>query len=204
MDGIRRLRVELLQEIRAADLRPQLPADATVAALPGGGQAEIRWRPIGSSFGAAGRELLLRCPACGASRRVLRRQRAGPWRCAGCLPPLLWPCQARPGGRRRKPASYRLSQLHDRTVRTLRRLDLPPVIAPPPELVTLCQLLPPAPSPRRQRHRLTNRKRAALLQRLTALEAEHQRLQEARTRQLLQRVSALMASDLLRETLPAA
>lgn len=203
MAPVRRLPVQLLQAIRAADLRPQLLPDATAVALPGGGEALIRWRPIGSSFGAAGRELLLICPACGACRRVLRRQPGGRWRCAGCLPPLLWPSQARPGGRHRKPPTYRLAQLHDRAVRTLRRLDLPPVIAPPPELVSLCQLLPPPP-PRRHRHRLTNRKRAALLQQIAALEAEHQRLQEERTRQLLQRVSALLAADLLQETMPAA
>lgn len=203
MDGVRRLPVQLLQAIRAAELRPQLLPDATAVALPGGGQALIRWRPIGSSFGAAGRELLLICPACGASRRVLRRQLAGPWRCAGCLPPLLWPCQARPGGRHRKPPTYRLAQLHDRAGRTLRRLDLPPPLTPSPVVEAMRQLLPPPP-PRRHRHRLTNRKRAALLQQIAALEAEHQRLQEERTRQLLQRVSALLAADLLQETMPAA
>ena len=204
MAPVRRLPVNTLQTIRAAALRPQLRPDATAVALPGGGQALIRWRPIGSSFGAAGRELLLHCPACGASRRVLRRQRAGPWRCAGCLPPLLWPCQARPGGRRRKPPTYRLAQLHDRTVRTLRRLDLPPPLTPLPVVDAMRQLLPPAPPERRHRHRLTNRNRAALLQQLTALEAEHQQLQEERTRQLLQRVSVLLAADLLQETMPAA
>ena len=203
MDRVRRLPVETLQEIRAADLRPQLPADATAAALPGGGQALIRWRSIGSSFGAAGRELLVICPACGASRRLLRRQLAGPWRCAGCLPPLLWPSQARPGGRRSKPPTYRLAQLHDRAARLCRRLDLPPPVPPSPVVESRRQLLPPPPRPR-HRHRLTHKKRAALLQQIAAIDAEHQRLQEEQARQLLQRVSVLLAADLLQEMMPAA
>ena len=83
---MRRPRAECCHRLALADLRPLVqPGDAALD-LPDGTTLALRWGGVRGCFGGRpGRALLLVCPICSRSARVL-------WRPPGCGWGCCWGC----------------------------------------------------------------------------------------------------------------
>lgn len=155
--------------LRSAQLRPLVPLGAKHHRLADGTVLRLAWQPCRGCWGPSGRgsALLVRCPGCDAPCRLLRRPPGGPWGCWRCQP-LSYPSHRRSGAPagRRKPATWQADQLEELQARAV----LLAGVAWPPRRwlwvrrdLEALPLLPGAP-------RLSARRRAALLDRIDALQ----------------------------------
>lgn len=167
-----RPKTEACQLLAAATLRPVVAPGAEHHTLPDGTALALQWRPVRFCFGGGpGVELLARCPSCGAWCRVLRRPPGQAWSCWRCQP-VSHPIHRRSGNRRGqpKPSTWRLDQIKAQQERAA---DLLGLEAWPPPGLSICWSLPDLAriKPRPGAPRVSFRRRLALLQRLSALEA---------------------------------
>ena len=80
---MRRHRAEACDRLALADVRPLVEPGAAAAALPDGTALALRWGAARGCYGGQpGRALLLACPVCSRSARVLWRP---PWLRLGVL-----------------------------------------------------------------------------------------------------------------------
>ena len=106
---MRRHRAEACDRLALADVRPLVEPGAAAAALPDGTALDLRWGTARGCYGGRpGRVLLLSCPVCSRSARVLWRPPGCGWGCCKCWP-LSHASHRRPGAHRgrQKPLRWR-------------------------------------------------------------------------------------------------
>lgn len=164
-----RPRAEHCRRLALADLRPLVEPPAAALALGDGTELGLRWGPARGCYGGRpGRALLLLCPSCRRSCRVLWSPPAAPWACGLCHR-ISYRSHRRPGAHRGrpKPMRWRREAIHAEQHRCAELLGL--ALFPPDRLIwglgdlLAAPLRPDAPG-------LSWRRRLALLQRLDALE----------------------------------
>ena len=100
---MRRHRAEACDRLALADVRPLVEPGAAAAALPDGTALALRWGTARGCYGGRpGRVLLLSCPVCSRSARVLWRPPGCGWGCCKCWP-LSHASHRRPGAHREPP-----------------------------------------------------------------------------------------------------
>lgn len=166
---ISRLRPEECSTLRSADLRALVPPDAEHHLLADGTVLRLAWQRCSGCWGPSGKgkALLVICPGCGSRCRLLRRPPAGPWGCWRCRPlsTISHRRSGAPAGRG-KPATWQAERLEALQARAVL---LAGVAWPPPRWLWArgdleeLPLLAGAP-------RLSARRRAALLDRIDALQ----------------------------------
>lgn len=166
---MRRPRAEACDRLALADVRGLVEPGAAAAALPDGTALALHWGEARGCYGGrSGLALLLVCPICSRSARVLWRPPGRGWGCCRCWP-LSHDSHRRPGARkgRPKPLRWRRDQLHREQHRCADLLGLE--CWPPERLLWSArdlQLAARRPdAPRISRHR-----QQALIRRLDALE----------------------------------
>lgn len=165
----RRPRAEDCERLTSTDLRGTVPSDAERAVLSDGTELELRWRQVKGCWGGkGGRTLLIACPRCRATVRVLWRPPGTGWGCWRCCP-ISHRSHRRSGSRpgKPKPLSWRLEQLMAEQQRTADLLGL--AEWPPPALMWSWRDLVDAPR-LPDAPRLSSERQEALLLRLDALE----------------------------------
>jgi hypothetical protein len=165
-----RPRAERCRRLALVDVRPLVEPPADAVALRDGTELELRWGPAHGCYGGRpGRALLLVCPSCRRSCRVLWSPPAAPWACGLCHR-ISYRSHRRPGARkgRPKPMRWHREAIHREQYRCVDLLGLAQY--PPNRLIWTmrdlfeAELRPDPP-------RLAWRRRLALLQRLDALES---------------------------------
>ncbi len=165
-----RPRAERCRRLSLADLRTLVEPPAAALALRDGTELELRWGPARGCYGGRpGRALLLLCPSCRRSCRVLWSPPAAPWACGLCHR-ISYRSHRRPGARKGqpKPMRWRLEAIHAEQRRCADLLGLAQY--PPSRLIWSLRDLLEAPL-RPDAPRQHWRRRLALLQRLDALES---------------------------------
>jgi len=118
--------VETCKRLALKDVRPLVkPGDETATLLDGTTLA-LRWAEVRGCYGdRPGRALLLVCPGCSRSSRVLHRPPAGPWGCWSCTP-VSPRSHRRPGARpgRPKPPEWQIQKVEQHQLRCVRLLGL--------------------------------------------------------------------------------
>lgn len=167
-----RLRAEECQRLTLADVKPLVRPGAAEAILPDGKPMAIRWSDVKGCFGGGvGRALLLVCPTCQRSSRVLHRKRSRDlWGCWACRP-LSVRSHRRSGARRgrSKPRSWHLDRIMAEQKRCIDLLGL--ASWPPEPLIWSWRHVLTIPR-RSGSPRLTERKAKALAVRLDVLDRE--------------------------------
>lgn len=165
-----RPRAHWCERITAGELRALVEPGAERLALGDGLLLDLRWSRCRGCFGAGvGRALLLACPCCGRSARVLWRPPGEGWGCWRCHP-ISHRSHRRSGARRGhpKPPSWHADRWRAEQLRIVELLGL--VEWPPRRLLwgmadlLAAERLPDAP-------RLNPARDRALLLRLHALES---------------------------------
>jgi hypothetical protein len=109
-----RPRSEDCKRLTLADVRPLVEPGAQVLVLADGTELGLSWGAVRGCFGGdrAGRALLLICPSCGHSARVLHRPPTRAWNCWSCTP-VSRPSHRRPGARagQPKPNNWKREQI---------------------------------------------------------------------------------------------
>lgn len=154
--------------LSVGQLRRTVAPDAAAVTLPDGQALALQWAPVSGCFGGAGgRALLVGCPVCARWCRVLWCPPGQGWGCWRCRP-VSHASHRRPGGRNRKPPAWHAARIEAAQTRTAALLGVAwpppglPVAWGMPDLVRVtCR--PGGP-------RLSLDRRAALLERLSALE----------------------------------
>ena len=163
-----RPRAECCERLALADLRPLVqPGDAALD-LPDGTTLALRWSGVRGCFGGrSGRSLLLVCPTCDRSCRVLWRPLGEGW---GCCWRISYRSHRRSGSRKGqpKPRSWHCDQLQHEQRRCAEVLGLESW--PPPTLFWRPFDLLTAPR-RSDAPRLRFERQVALVRRLDALES---------------------------------
>lgn len=166
---MRRPRAEHAERLNATSLRALVAPGAERHTLADGTTLQLRWRTLSGCFGGAGGvALLVGCPGCDATARVLYRPAGRTWGCWRCHP-ISHRSHRRSGARRGrpKPTSWRLDQITAEQRRTAEHLGLQQW--PPERLIWgvadlfSAPLVPGAP-------RLSRDRQLALVLRLDALE----------------------------------
>lgn len=165
-----RPRAECCERLALADLRGLVqPGDAALD-LPDGTTLALRWSVVRGCFGGRpGRALLLACPICDRSCRVLWQPPGDRWGCSICRP-ISHRSHRRPGARKgqRKPRSWHCDQLQQEQRRCAELLGLeswpPPTLFWRPFDLLTAPRRPDAP-------RLRFERQVALVRRLDALES---------------------------------
>ena len=118
--------VETCKRLALKDVRPLVkPGDETATLLDGTTLA-LRWAEVRGCYGdRPGRALLLVCPGCSRSSRVLYRPPAGAWGCWSCTP-VSPRSHRRPGARpgRPKPPEWQRQKVMQQQLRCVRLLGL--------------------------------------------------------------------------------
>jgi hypothetical protein len=118
--------VETCKRLALKDVRPLVkPGDETATLLDGTTLA-LRWAEVRGCYGdRPGRALLLVCPGCSRSSRVLYRPPAGAWGCWSCTP-VSPRSHRRPGARpgRPKPPEWQRQKVMQHQLRCVRLLGL--------------------------------------------------------------------------------
>ena len=162
-----RPRAETCGRLTVGQLRRRVEAGAPSCQLTDGTVLALRWAPVRGCFGGHGRALLVACPVCEASCRVIWRTPSQNWGCWRCRP-VSHQSHRRPGSRRGrpKPPTWQLARVADEQRRAAALLG----IAWPPRLIFWSWRilirephLPDAPV-------LSFHRQIALAQRLDALE----------------------------------
>ncbi len=99
-----RPKAEHCKRLTLTDIRPRVKPGQETVRLADGTALALRWGVIRGCFGGdqPGRALLLVCPSCERSARVLRRPPAGGWSCWSCQP-VSMRSHRRPGARAGQP-----------------------------------------------------------------------------------------------------
>jgi hypothetical protein len=165
----RRPRAEDCDKLTAAGLRPLVVPGGTRYQLPDGTLLQLRWTTVRGGFGGGGVALLLGCPGCSSTARVLRRPPGEGWGCWRCRP-VSHPSHRRSGARRGrcKPASWHLERIAAEQKHVAELLGLESW--PPEKVLWTHDDLARAPR-RRNAPRLSKERREALLLRLDLLES---------------------------------
>ena len=180
-----RLRAEDCKRLTLADVKPLVHPGDALAILPDGTPLAIRWSDVKGCFGGGvGQALLLVCPACQRSSRVLHRKRSrDPWGCWACRP-LSVRSHRRSGARRgrSKPKTWHLDRIMAEQKRCIGLLGL--ASWPPEPLIWGWRHVLAMP-----RHngapRLTERRAKALAVRLDVLDRERLVMQMSAANQWL-------------------
>lgn len=162
-----RPRAESCERLTVGQLRRTVAPDAAAVTLADGQTLALQWAPVEGCYGGRGHALLAGCPCCARWCRVLWRPPGNGWGCWRCKP-VSHPSHRRPGGRNRKPPGWHAARIEATQTRTAALLG---VAWPPPGLpvawgmddLVRVTCRPGGP-------RLSLERRAALLQRLSALE----------------------------------
>lgn len=165
----RRPRAEDCDRLTAAGIRPLLEPGATHYRLADGTVLQLRWKPVRGGFGKGGKALGVSCPGCSASSLVLWRPPAAGWGCWRCHR-ISYPSHRRSGNKRgyRKPSTWQLEKITTEQFKVVALLGF--TQWPPQKLLWSRADLEELPRLWRQR-RLSARRRAALMERLDALES---------------------------------
>ena len=163
-------RAEACNRLKLADVRALVEPGAVVAALADGTALALRWGECRGCYGGKlGRALLLACPICSRSARVLWRPPSCGWGCCKCWP-LSYASHRRSGSRqgKPKPLSWHRDQLQQEQLKCVGLLGLAQW---PPQ-----RLLWDAIDLRLARrctdaHRISRSREAALIARIDALES---------------------------------
>ena len=165
-----RHRAECCERLALADLRPLVQPGAEALDLPDGTTLALRWGGVRGCFGGRpGRALLLTCPICDRSCRVLWRPPGERWGCCCCWR-ISYRSHRRSGSRKGqpKPPSWHCEQLQQEQHRCA---DLLGLESWPPERLLwrgrdlqLAARRPDAP-------RISHHRQQALIRRLDALES---------------------------------
>jgi hypothetical protein len=165
-----RPRAECCERLALADLRPLVqPGDAALD-LPDGTTLALRWSGVRGCFGGqTGRSLLLVCPTCDRSCRVLWQPPGERWGCCCCWR-ISYRSHRRSGSRKGqpKPRSWHCDRLQREQLRCAELLGLESW--PPPTLFWRPFDLLTAPR-RSDAPRLRFQRQVALVRRLDALES---------------------------------
>lgn len=165
-----RPRAECCERLALADLRPLVqPGDAALD-LPDGTTLALRWSGVRGCFGGqTGRSLLLVCPKCERSCRVLWQPPGERWGCCCCWR-ISHRSHRRSGSRKGqpKPRSWHCDRLQQEQLRCAELLGLESW--PPPTLFWRPFDLLTAPR-RSDAPRLRFQRQVALVRRLDALES---------------------------------
>ena len=167
---MRRHRAEACDRLALADVRPLVEPGAAAAALPDGTALALRWGTARGCYGGRpGRVLLLSCPVCSRSARVLWRPPGCGWGCCKCWP-LSHASHRRPGAHRgrQKPLRWRGQQINREQRRCADLLGLE--IWPPDLIMWSARDLWLAPR-RPDAPRISHHRQQALIHRLDALES---------------------------------
>ena len=167
---MRRHRAEACDRLALADVRPLVEPGAAAAALPDGTALALRWGTARGCYGGRpGRVLLLSCPVCSRSARVLWRPPGCGWGCCKCWP-LSHASHRRPGAHRGrpKPLRWRGQQINREQRRCADLLGLE--IWPPDLIMWSARDLWLAPR-RPDAPRISHHRQQALIHRLDALES---------------------------------
>lgn len=107
-----RPRAEACGRLTVGQLRRRVEAGAPSCQLADGTALALRWAPVRGCFGGRGRALVMICPVCEASCRVIWRPPGQGWGCWRCRP-VSHRSHRRPGSRRGrpKPTRWRLEQI---------------------------------------------------------------------------------------------
>ena len=165
----RRPRAEDCDRLTAAGLRPLLKPGATHYRLADGTVLQLLWNRVRGGFGKGGKALGVLCPSCSASVLVLWRPPAAGWGCWRCHR-ISYPSGRRSGNKRghRKPSTWQLEKITTEQLKVVALLGF--TQWPPPQLLWCRADLEELP--RAWKHRqLSARRRAALMDRLDALES---------------------------------
>lgn len=166
---MRRPRAEACDRLALADVRGLVEPGAETAALPDGTALALRWGTGRGCYGGRpGWALLLVCPICSRSARVLWRPPGRGWGCCRCWP-LSHASHRRPGAHRGrpKPLRWRRDQLNREQRRCAELLGLESW--PPERLLWSARDLWLAPR-RPDAPRISYHRQQALIHRLDALE----------------------------------
>ena len=167
---MRRHRAEACDRLALADVRPLVEPGAAAAALPDGTTLALRWGAARGCYGGQpGRALLLACPVCSRSARVLWRPPGCGWGCCKCWP-LSHASHRRPGAHRGrpKPLRWRGQQINREQDRCAALLGLESW--PPDRIIWSARDLWLAPR-RPDAPRISHHRQQALIHRLDALES---------------------------------
>lgn len=165
----RRPRAERCRRLGLKDIAHLVVAGASSASLPDGTTLRLRWGSARGCFGGRpGRSLLMVCPCCQRSARVLWRPPAQSWGCCRCRP-VSHRSHRRSGAQAgdSKPSTWRAAQLMDQQRRCAALLGL--AQWPPNKLLWDWRDLQQADR-RPGAPRLSRRRALALTRRLEALE----------------------------------
>lgn len=162
-------RAEDCGRLTTGQLRGDVTQGAEQHQLTDGTKLQLRWQPVRGCFGGRGGwALMLACPLCSRTARVLWRPPHGDWGCWHCNP-VSHRSHRRSGSQagRRKPRSWRLDQITAAQDRAAKLLALQHW--PPQRLMWSWLDLLEAPT-HPDAPRLTSSRRQALAQRICALE----------------------------------
>ena len=140
-----RPRAERCRRLALVDVRPLVEPPADAVALRDGTELELRWGPAHGCYGGRpGRALLLVCPSCRRSCRVLWSPPAAPWACGLCHR-ISYRSHRRPGARkgRPKPMRWHREAIHREQYRCVDLLGLAQY--PPNRLIWSLRVLTHAP-----------------------------------------------------------
>ncbi|MFM2159062.1 MAG: hypothetical protein RLZZ124_1536, partial [Cyanobacteriota bacterium] len=167
---MRRPRAEHAERLNATSLRALVAPGAERHTLADGTTLQLRWRPVRGCFGGTGGvALLVGCPGCDATARVLYRPAGRTWGCWRCHP-LSWRSHRRSGSRRGrpKPISWDVDRINAEQRRIADLLGL--ASWPPRRLIWSARTLP-LEARRPDAPRLSPGREQALHWRLDALES---------------------------------
>lgn len=166
--NFRRPRAEVCDRLHVGVLRPQVQPPAPRHRLADGTDLELRWQPVkGCWGGGSGIALVIACPICGSSCRVLWSPPAQGWGCWRCCP-VSHASHRRSGrhGGRGKPTSWQRERIAAEQQRIADLLGLEWPLRP---LVWVRADLDAAPR-KQGAPRLSARRDRALRRRMDALE----------------------------------
>jgi len=167
---MRRPRAEACDRLALVDVRGLVKPGAETAELPDGSALALRWGEARGCYGGRpGCALLLVCPICSRSARVLWRPPGRGWGCCRCWP-LSHASHRRPGARKGqpKPLRWRRDQIHREQYRCAELLGLE--CWPPLRLLWSARDLQLA-ARRPDAPRISHHRQQALIHRLDALES---------------------------------
>jgi hypothetical protein len=166
----RRPLAEVCKRLTIGQLRKRVTSGATSYILRDGQRLELRWSVCHGCFGGGeGLALVIACPICSRSCRVLWHPPGRSWGCCSCRP-VSHRSHRRSGSSNGglKPPLWRMEQLNTAQVRAARLLGLQEW--PPNQLLWSWRDLKDAPR-RPDAPRLSHRRRRALFIRLDCLES---------------------------------